>query len=99
MYYEITPAPDGSVVIRNNGSAMISITNVKLSGVYTPPAEPLNAASSLMVTKSLLHYAADFQAQTAPTPEPTTDLSGMIQQLISRFVERLFSSVTQLFGH
>ena len=52
-----------------------------------------------MVTKSLLHYAADFQAQTAPTPEPTTDLSGMIQQLISRFVERLFSSVTQLFGH
>ena len=64
-YYRITPSTDGNVVIENNGTAMIAVTNVKLSGKYTPPANnttTTNFSTPLRVSKSLMRYAADFSA-------------------------------------
>ena len=99
QYYIIEPAPDGSVVIENSGSAMIAITNVKLSGDYTPPAV-VQSAGALRVSKSLMRYAADFsQLPTSTEPKPTPDLGALIRQLISTFVESLFSSISRLFGN
>ena len=98
QYYIIDPASDGSVVIENIGSAMISITNVKLSGDYTPPAF-VESIGPLRVSKSLMRYAADFSQLPATTePEPTPDLGALVRQLISTFVESLFSSISRLFG-
>lgn len=110
QYYEITPAPDGSVMITNSGPAMISVTNVKLSGDYTPPAVT-ESVGPLVVSRGLLHYAADFaqlpvseEAEPTPeptpevTPEPTPAIADVIQQLISSFVQSLFSSISRLFG-
>ena len=83
QYYTIQPATDGSVVIRNNSTAMIAITNVKLSGNYTAPVTGQSLEAPLMVSKSLMRYAASFStlADTAPvetaapeeTPAPTED--------------------------
>ena len=112
QYYSVTPAPDGSVVIENSGSAMISITNVKLSGEYIPPAVA-ESVGPLRVSKSLMRYAADFAQlpeteEADPTPEPTPEATpeptsapnfgDMIRQLISSFVESLFGSISRLFG-
>ena len=97
QYYIIEPASDGSVVVENIGSAMIAITNVKLSG-YTPPAF-VESAGALRVSKSLMRYAADFsQLPTTAEPEPTPDLGALVRQLISTFVESLFSSISRLFA-
>ena len=103
QYYEINPAPGGSVVIRNNSTAMIAVTNVKLSGDYTPPAIP-ESVGPLRVSKSLMRYAADFAQlpaaeETEVTPEPTADLTDAIRQLISSFVSSLFGSISRLFGN
>ena len=98
QYYDITPAPDGSVIITNSGFAVIAITNVKLSGEYTPPAVT-ESVGPLVVSRGLLHYAADFaQLPSADDPTPTPDFGELIQQLISSFVESLFSSISRLFG-
>lgn len=98
QYYIIDPASDGSVVIENIGSAMIAITNVKLSGDYTPPAF-VESVGPLRVSKSLMRYAADFsQLPTTAEPEPTPDLGALVRQLISTFVESLFSSISRLFA-
>ncbi len=79
QYYEIDPAPDGSVVITNDGGALISITNVKLSGTYTEPAAGRALEPPLMVSRSLMRYAAAFadlsvnEAEPETTPAPTPE--------------------------
>lgn len=115
QYYSIQPAPDGSVVIENTGAAMIAVTNVKLSGEYTPPAIP-ESVGPLRASKSLMRYAADFaqlpaaeekEATPEPTPEPTPEvtpeptpgISDAIRQMISSFVSSLFGSISRLFGN
>ena len=70
-YYEINPATDGSVVIENTGSAMISITNVKLSGDYTAPVSGQSLDVPLTVSKSLIRYAASFSTLADTTPAET----------------------------
>lgn len=75
QYYVITPAPDGSVMIQNSGDSMIAITNVKLSGKYTPPEDAATSVSApLMVTRSLLRYASNFAElpETEEKPEEVT---------------------------
>ena len=73
QYYEITPAPDGSVVITNpaGSTAMISITNVKLSGDYTAPVSGQSLDVPLTVSKSLIRYAASFSTLADTTPAET----------------------------
>lgn len=71
QYYEVTPAPDGSVIITNTGDALISVTNVKLSGAYIPPADALSLESPLVVSDALMRYAASFRS--LPLAEPTPD--------------------------
>lgn len=75
QYYVITPAPNGSVMIRNSGDSIIAITNVKLSGKYTPPEGAVMSVSApLMVTRSLLRYASNFAElpETEEKPEEVT---------------------------
>ena len=115
QYYSIQPASNGSVVIENTGAAMIAVTNVKLSGEYTPPAI-VESVGPLRASKSLMRYAADFaqlpaaeetEATPEPTPEPTPEvtpeptpgISDAIRQLISSFVSSLFGSISRLFGN
>ena len=61
----------------------------------------------LMASPSLMRYAENFSAlpltatdteAPEPTPDPTPDFGALIQQLISSFVESLFSSISRLFG-
>ena len=81
QYYEIDPAPDGSVVITNDGGALISITNVKLSGTYTESAAGRALEAPLMVSRSLMRYAAAFadlsvnEAEPETTPAPTPEVT------------------------
>lgn len=75
-YYRITPSADGNVVIENSGSAMISVTNIKLSGTYTPPASNMPSAISagpIRVTRSLMRYAADFNALPEDMDDTVSD--------------------------
>ena len=99
QYYPVTPAPDGSVAITNTGSDMISITNVKLSGDRVLPLDMQSYSAPLMVSKSLMQYAAAFpELPAAGEPEPAPDISALVQQLISSFVQALFGSISRLFG-
>lgn len=71
QYYVITPTPNGSVLIQNSGDSMLAITNVKLSGKYTPPEDAaMRVSAPLMVTRSLLRYASNFAELPGTEEEP-----------------------------
>ena len=96
QYYPVTPAPNGSVMITNRGSAMIALTNVKLSGNYTPPAEPLSFESPLVVSDALLRYAAAFPGLPVDVPKETWSadadaVPAVLQALFRLLLEQLAS--------
>lgn len=99
MYYAVTPTADGYVVIKNTGSALISVTNVKLSGTA-------EGAGTFSVDDGLLAYMASFDSLevTEPTPdEPDPIPDTPVQNdSISAIIHAIWSSVREsidrLFG-
>ncbi len=100
MYYEVTPTADGCVVIRNNSDALISVTNVKLSGAAEAEA------AALSVDDGLLTYMASFNTLevTEPDPvdpEPTPDTpvqNDTISAIIHAIWAQVKTSIDRLFG-
>ena len=100
MYYAVTPTDNGYVVIENTGSALISVTNVKLSGTANA-----NGASTLSVDEGLLTYMASFnslevvQPEPEPTPDPEPAVSNNTVSAIIRAIwAQVMDSIGRLFG-
>ena len=101
MYYAVTPTADGYVVIENTSNALISVTNVKLSGTANA-----NGASTLSVDEGLLAYMASFDTLevTEPTPvdpEPSPDTpaqNNTISAIIHAIWAQVKTSIDRLFG-
>lgn len=100
MYYEVTPTADGCVVIRNNSDALISVTNVKLSGAAAAEA------AALSVDDGLLAYMASFNTlevteptpvDPEPTPEPPVE-NNTISAIIHAIWAQVKTSIDRLFG-
>lgn len=95
MYYAVTPTADGYVVITNTGSALISVTNVKLSGTA-------EGAGTFSVDDGLLAYMASFDSLevTEPTPdEPDPIPDTPVQNdSISAIIHAIWSSVRDSIG-
>ena len=99
MYYAVTPTADGYVVITNNGSALISVTNVKLSGTA-------EGAGTFSVDDGLLAYMASFDSLevTEPTPDepdpiPDTPVQNdSISAIIHAIWAQVKTSIDRLFG-
>ena len=77
MYYLVQPDDDGNVFVKNNGSALISVTRVKLTddgmqavAAETEPAQ--EAPSRLIVSKSLLRYVESFDTLPVSEDAPET---------------------------
>lgn len=100
MYYEVTPNANGYVVIKNTNDALISVTNVKLSGTANA-----NGASTLSVDEGLLTYMASFdtlevvQPEPEPTPDPEPAVSNNTVSAIIRAIwAQVMDSIGRLFG-
>lgn len=101
MYYNVTPNADGYVVIKNTSDALISVTNVKLSGTANA-----NGANTLSVDEGLLAYMASFDTLevTEPTPvdpEPSPDTpaqNNTISAIIHAIWAQVKTSIDRLFG-
>ena len=101
MYYAVTPNANGYVVIENTGDALISVTNVKLSGTAN-----VSGASTLSVDEGLLTYMASFNSLevTEPTPvdpEPSPDTpaqNNTISAIIHAIWAQVKTSIDRLFG-
>lgn len=101
MYYEVNPTADGCVVIQNTSDALISVTNVKLSGTANA-----NGANTLSVDEGLLAYMASFDTLevTEPTPvdpEPSPDTpaqNNTISAIIHAIWAQVKTSIDRLFG-
>lgn len=99
MYYAVTPTADGYVVIKNTGSALISVTNVKLSGTA-------EGAGTFSVDDGLLAYMASFDSLevTEPTPDepdpiPDTPVQNdSISAIIHAIWSSVKTSIDRLFG-
>lgn len=99
MYYNVTPTADGYVVITNTGSALISVTNVKLSGTA-------EGAGTFSVDDGLLAYMASFDSLevTEPTPDepdpiPDTPVQNdSISAIIHAIWAQVKTSIDRLFG-
>ena len=69
MYYKI-PSSDGTVVIVNSGEGLVSITNLKISGV----TETVSVPRGLSVDNDVVSYAASvmmaIREEPAPSEEP-----------------------------
>ena len=100
MYYEVTPTADGCVVIRNNSDALISVTNVKLSGAAEAEA------AALSVDDGLLTYMASFNTLEVTEPDPvdpepipdTPVQNDTISAIIHAIWAQVKTSIDRLFG-
>ena len=68
MYYVIHPTDDGKVVINNIGTALISITKLRLTGVTDRTVD-----LSLSTTPELMTYAASFKSLSYADNETIED--------------------------
>ena len=110
MYYPVN-LQDNSVTIQNNGTNLISVTNVKLVGDFESTTPGDEGARSLSVSPQLKTFAARMMAAdsaetpddpgTPENPQPTQQptIQQLLQQLLSQFVKNLFSSISRLFGN
>ena len=95
MYYPITPREDGTVVIVNNGDAMVSVTNLKVTSDL--PADKA-ASPFALLSADALDLAADTTAVEAQDNAVDQNLKDVFQQLISNFVRILFNNIARMFG-
>lgn len=100
MYYNVTPNADGYVVIKNTSDALISVTNVKLSGTANA-----NGANTLSVDEGLLAYMASFDtlevtepAPVEPEPTPETPANNTVSAIIHAIWAQVKDSIGRLFG-
>lgn len=99
MYYEVNPTADGCVVIQNTTDALISVTNVKLSGAAAVDA------TALSVDDGLLTYMASFDtlevtepAPVEPEPTPETPANNTVSAIIHAIWAQVRNSIDKLFG-
>lgn len=99
MYYEVNPTADGYVVIQNTTDALISVTNVKLSGAAAVDA------TALSVDEGLLTYMASFDtlevtepAPVEPEPTPETPANNTVSAIIHAIWAQVKTSIDRLFG-
>lgn len=99
MYYEVNPTADGCVVIQNTTDALISVTNVKLSGAAAVDA------TALSVDEGLLTYMASFDtlevtepAPVEPEPTPETPANNTVSAIIHAIWAQVKTSIDRLFG-
>ncbi len=95
MYYPITPRTDGTVVIVNNGDAMISVTNLKVTSKL---AGDKSASPFALLSAEALDIVADSNAAAGQDDGGNQGLQELIRELISNFVKALFNSISRLFG-
>ena len=95
MYYEITPRTDGTVVIVNNGDAMVSVTNLKVTSKL--PGDKAASPFALMSVDALDLAAEATAVESQETPVDQS-LKDIFQQLISNFVRILFNNIARMFG-
>ena len=98
MYYPITPRTDGTVVIVNNGDAMISVTNLKVTSDIAADPEGEGAGPFALLSAEALDIAADSNAAAGQDDGGNQGLQELIRELISNFVKALFNSISRLFG-
>ena len=106
---------NGTVTIKNTTDNLIAVTNLKITGNETiynaanaSEAKSLSAEDGAVVLSLADVIPMVFEPVTVESiqsaaavsdPTPTPDLSALIQQLISTFVQSLFSSISRLFGN
>ena len=101
MYYDITVGSDGNVTIKNDSDSVIAVTNLKVTS-----ADGSKAVTFGVITPKLLKAASGAAAaQTADGTVSDVDqgsagstIGNLIRQLISSFVQQLFSSISRMFG-
>lgn len=108
MYYGVTVPTNGLITITNAGESLISLTNLKIPNVpeaksvsAMPAPEKIFAMRAFFapVTTETVELAAAQETETVTVqPDPTSPPIGdLISQLISSFVQNLFSSISRLF--
>ncbi len=110
--FETVDGETSAVVLIENNSAegtAISVTNFKVTSPVAPAKlgrAMFNSVSASVLSSayelSVLPAEEDVQQPAVETPEvtpdPTPDFGELVRQLISSFVESLFSSISRLFG-
>lgn len=97
-YYEVTPDASGNVVIKNAGTSLISVTNVKVSGTGA-------SSASFEVSPQLMSYVASFdtlnvvQSESEPTPDPEPTVNNNTVSAIIRAIwTQVMDGIGKLFG-
>lgn len=98
MYYEVTPTTQGYVFIKNTGDALISVTNVKVSGTGA-------SSASFEVGPQLMSYVASFdtlnvvqpEPEPTPDPEPTVN-NNTVSAIIRAIWAQVMDGIGKLFG-
>ena len=98
MYYDVVVVEDGNVTIRNDSDSVIAVTNLKVTSEDGSKAVTFGA-----ITPKLLKMASDATAaQTADGTVSDGDvgstIGNLIRQILSSFVQQLFSSISRMFG-
>lgn len=100
MYYNVTPNADGYVVIENTGTVLISVTNVKLSGIADTGATPFSVDDGLlayMASFDTLEVTEPTPVDPEPTPEPPVE-NNTVSAIIHAIWASVRDSIGRLFG-
>lgn len=100
MYYNVTPNADGYVVIENTGTVLISVTNVKLSGIADTGATPFSVDDGLlayMASFDTLEVTEPTPVDPEPTPEPPVE-NNTVSAIIHAIWAQVKTSIDRLFG-
>lgn len=97
-YYEVIPDANGNVVIKNAGTSLISVTNVKVSGTGA-------SSASFEVSPQLMSYVASFdtlnvmqpEPEPTPDPEPTVN-NNTVSAIIRAIWAQVMDGIGKLFG-
>lgn len=97
-YFEVIPDANGNVVIKNAGTSLISVTNVKVSGTGA-------SSASFEVSPQLMSYVAGFDTLSVvqPEPEPTPDPeppvnNASVSAIIRAIWAQVMDGIGKLFG-
>ena len=105
QYYDVTELISGGTVkIENTTDVMLSLTNLKITGLAPETAgareNPFGAMTRSALRSLSAPAAVEEPAVEVPVTAPSapTSLQSVIRQIVSNFVTSLFGSFSRLFG-
>lgn len=98
MYYDVVVGEDGNVTIRNDSDSVIAVTNLKVTSEDGSKAVTFGAITPKLLKMASEATAAQTADGTVSDGDVGSTIGNLIRQILSSFVQQLFSSISRMFG-